>query len=86
MARVEVLLKTGETALILKSDGDTTVLESPRSSPPGSTVLGRVVGIESELHLKVARCRKVGESFQIEGRLRNAPRDLKAVLVTAGRD
>ncbi len=80
----EVILKSGGNARILESDGDKTTIESPEAFPPGSTVLGAVDGVSAEFHLKVKSCKRQGETFRIEGRLRNATREMKARVQTSG--
>jgi hypothetical protein len=74
---VHIVLRQGGVARILESDGDRTVVISPVPSPPGSTFVGSVEGSSGELQLKVKNCRRVEEGFRIEGRLRNATRELR---------
>ncbi len=76
----KLTLKNGEHAEIVASDGDTTTLLCPFASAPGSTVSGQLDGIDFELQLKVKRCRREGELFRIEGRLRNAAREVRERL------
>jgi hypothetical protein len=74
------VLLSGEAAEILTSDGDKTTIRSPLSSPPGSTVRGRVAYIEQEFQLKVRSCRKLDDRFVIDGRAQNATRAIKVWL------
>ncbi len=82
---VRVQLPSGEFASVVRSDGDKTTIHSPVPAPPGATVRGRVDGCAVEFQLKVRNCVKRGDDFEIDGRLRNATRDLKALLVQAAR-
>ncbi len=74
-------LSTGGAASIVETDGDKTVIRSPSPSPPGSTVRGRFEGVACEFQLKVRNCKKDGDSFLIDGRVRNATREMKQFLV-----
>lgn len=76
------VLDSGEVAQVLMSDGDKTTIQSPRPSPPGSTVRGNIQDVEGEFQLKVRSCRKQGEHFVIDGRTQNATRGLRAWLQT----
>jgi hypothetical protein len=75
--RHPLVLQNGQRAEVLESDGDTTAISSPTASPPGSTVVGRLEGIDFDLQLKVKSCKREGDAFRIEGRLRNASREVR---------
>ncbi len=75
-----LLLKNGQRAEVVESDGDNTAILSPAASPPGSTVVGRLEGIDFDLQLKVKSCKRQGDAFRIEGRLRNASREVRERL------
>lgn len=77
----EIALRQGGTARVLETDGDRTVVLSPIASPPGSTLAGTLSGVTAEFQLKVKSCRREGDTFRIEGRLRNATRELKERLL-----
>lgn len=79
-SKIAIILPDGQLAHIESTDGDKTALLSPLPSPPGSTVRGRIEGVGCEFQLKVRNCRKVDGVFLIDGRLRNATREIKAVL------
>jgi hypothetical protein len=53
-----------------------TVPMAPGSSPEGALLSGA-----GTLRVKVARCRRQGDRFLVEGRLLDVPRDLHAALV-----
>lgn len=76
-----ITLRQGKTAQLLETDGDKTVVASPIPSPPGSTLAGTIEGVATELQVKVKSCRKEGDLFRIEGRLRNATRELRDRLL-----
>lgn len=77
-----ITLRQGKTAFLIETDGDKTVVASPIPSPPGSTLAGTIEGAAAELQVKVKNCRREGELFRIEGRLRNATRELLDRLLT----
>ncbi len=83
-SNIAITLPDGQLAHIESTDGDKTTILSPLPSPPGSTVRGRVDGVACEFQLKVRNCRKIDGVFLIDGRLRNATREIKAVLVPGG--
>lgn len=84
---LELTLKTGEPARLVQAAGDKLSIESPLSSPPGSTVYATVEGVACEFQLKVQRCRKLNEThYQIDGRLRNATRELQAKIQAAAQN
>jgi hypothetical protein len=74
--------KGGEAELVA-IDGDRVRLRSTISSAPGSPLEGALAatGKPIRLKLKVARCRRVeGGEFEIEGRLLDATREVRAEL------
>lgn len=77
-----ITLRQGGTAFLVETDGDKTVVASPLPSPPGSTLAATVEDVAGELQVKVKSCRKDGELFRIEGRLRNATRELRERLLS----
>lgn len=77
---ITMTLTSGEAATVIETDGDKTVIRSPNPSPPGSTVRGRFEGVACEFQLKVRNCKKDGEAFLIDGRVRNATREMKQFL------
>ncbi len=81
--RHPLVLQNGQRAEVLESDGDATTILSPAASPPGSTVVGRLEGIAFDLQLKVKSCKREGDGFRIEGRLRNASREVRDRLTGA---
>lgn len=78
---LSIVLTRGGTARLLETDGDKTTLLCPIASPPGSTLTGAVEGVAAEFQLKVKSCKKEGDAFRIEGRLRNATRELRERLL-----
>jgi len=80
---LEITLLSGKLAQLLRSDGDKTSILSPESSPPGSTVRGRIADMNIEFQLKVRNCIKRDDSFEIDGRVMNATRPMKERLATS---
>jgi|GEM_PF-1773689 len=78
--RAALRLSSGEVGALLSTDGDKATLECPKAFPHGSTVSALLEGSEFHLVLKVFRCKKVGESYRIDGRLKNVSRAFKATL------
>lgn len=78
--RLTLVLKSGKAASLVQSDGDKTVILSPESSPPGSTVEGRIEGISVAFQLKVKSCQRIGEHFSISGRTQNATKEMRERL------
>lgn len=69
--------------VVLSFDGARIVVLCPRSSPPGSTLRGRIDGVSTELSIKVQNCRLTSSEprmFTVTGRLQNATRELLKVL------
>ncbi len=83
-AELIITLPSGEQAFLLQSDGDKTTIKSPLPAPPGATVRGKVADLAVEFQLKVRNCVKKGDLFEIDGRTRNATRELKARLIQSG--
>ena len=72
--------KAGEADL-LALDADRATVRSTIPSAPGSRLDGTLASGRS-LRLKVHRCRKIDEGFEIEGRLLDATREARAELAT----
>ena len=75
-------LTSGQPGRVLFFSPRKIVIETPEPSPPGSTVRGRLTGLQVELQVKVHNCQKQAESglFVITGRTQNATREINAVL------
>jgi hypothetical protein len=73
-------LPGAQSAQVVETDGDKTTVRAPIPSPPGSVVRGKVDGVNCEFELKVRNCKKDGDSFLIDGRMRNATREMKVCL------
>jgi hypothetical protein len=69
----------GGEASVTVLDGDRITVLSTTPSAPGSRPEG-VLPSGTALRIKVARCRREGEGFLIEGRLLDATRDTRAEL------
>jgi hypothetical protein len=70
-------LEGGGTASIVAIDGERVVLSSSVSSPPGSTLRGRLTGDEASIAVKVRSCRRRPDDatvYTIEGRFVNLSR------------
>ncbi len=78
--RISIHLPSSQLAFVAETDGDKTTIHSPEPAPPGATVRGRIDNVAVEFQLKVRNCKKVGDVFVIDGRLRNATRKMKAAL------
>ena len=74
------ILSGGEKGRIVKTDGLFVTVESPRPFPPGAPVKADIEGIACKFEFKVRNCKKTGEVFTIDGRSRNATRELLAHL------
>lgn len=81
---IAITLQNGAAATLVETDGDKSLVRSPEPSPPGSTLRGRIDGVTCEFQLKVRNCRKDGESFLIDGRVKNATREMKQFLAPSG--
>lgn len=77
---VLITLLSGQVARLVSIDGDKVAIVSPEPAPPGATVRGRVSHVATEFELKVRNCVKSTRGFDIDGRLRNATRPMKARL------
>lgn len=76
----DMTLLSGAQATIVETDGDKTLIRTPEPSPPGSTVRARISGVSCEFQLKVRNCKKEGDTFLIDGRVKNATREMKQFL------
>jgi len=77
MTALCLLLEAGGTATIASIDGERVVLSSSVSSPPGSTLRGRLAGDDLPIAVKVRSCRRESgdpASYTIEGRFVNLSR------------
>ena len=72
-----VLEFSGQTALLVESDGERVVLVMDASSPPGTTLHGALAGESLACTVKVLRCRREATSFKVEGRFVNLSRVLR---------
>ena len=72
-----VLELSGQTALLVESDGERVVLLMDAPSPPGATLHGALVGESLACTVKVLRCRREPGSFKVEGRFVNLSRALR---------
>ncbi len=77
---IDMTLPGGEAASVIETDGDKTTIRSPLPSPPGSTVRAKIEGVSCEFQLKVRNCKKDGDGFVIDGRVKNATREMKQFL------
>jgi hypothetical protein len=78
----------GGEAEVTALDGDRVALLSTAPHAPGSRPEGALEGAGT-VRVKVARCRRQGERFLVEGRLLEATRALRADIerrLAAGRD
>ncbi len=69
----------GGEATVTALDGDRIAVLSTTPSAPGSRPDGTLAS-GAALRLKVARCRRQGDRFLIEGRLLDATRETRADL------
>jgi hypothetical protein len=65
---------------VVRTDGDKTSLDVPKAFPHGSTVSAQILGSGFNLEVKVFRCQRVGETYRVDGRVKNASRALRAAL------
>lgn len=77
-----IRLVSGEEGFILSTDGDKATLECPKAFPHGATVSALLEGSEFHVELKVFRCKKMGETYRIDGRLKNVSRAFKGALLS----
>ncbi|MCC6552364.1 MAG: hypothetical protein IT372_04995 [Polyangiaceae bacterium] len=78
MAAAHVRWAKGGEAEVTALAGDRLRVRSTISSAPGSPLEGSLVASGKLVRLKVARCRREGDAFEIEGRLIDATRELRA--------
>ncbi len=75
---------TGGDARLTALDGERIRLRSTSAFAPGARPSGNLVACEratgAEVRIKVHRCRKVDDGFELEGRLIDATRELRARL------
>jgi hypothetical protein len=71
--------KGGEGA-ITAIDGDRVTAHSTVPSAPGSRLDGALNEGGGSLRIKVARCRRQGEAFTIDGRLIDTTREVRAAI------
>jgi hypothetical protein len=69
----------GGGADVVALDGDRIRLASSTPSAPGTPLEGSIAS-GTQVRVKVARCRREGDQFVIEGRLVDASRVLRAAL------
>jgi hypothetical protein len=73
----------GGTAFVTAADDDRLTVWSTRPAAPGQPIVGTRAG--GSLRLKVARARRVGERFELVGRLVDATRALRLELEAEAR-
>ena len=73
-----VWAKGGEVT-VLALDGDRITVRSSTPSAPGSRPEGTLAG-GGRFWIKVARCRREGDTFVIDGRLLDATRETRAEI------
>jgi hypothetical protein len=71
----------GGGADVTALDGDRITVLSTIPSAPGSRPDGSLAASGAAVRIKVARCRREGERFVIEGRLIDATRDTRAEIL-----
>jgi hypothetical protein len=69
----------GGEATVLSLAGDRITVQSSVPSAPGSRPEGRIAG-GARFWMKVARCRREGEAFVIDGRLLDTTRESRAAI------
>jgi hypothetical protein len=79
-ATTHIAWSKGGDAIVTTLDGDRVSVLSSTPSAPGSRPDGALVTSGAGLRIKVARCRREGERFLIEGRLIDATRDTRAEI------
>ena len=79
---MEIELKSGGRARLVKLQGDRGTLDSDTAAAPGSRLAGVIAGGRS-LCLKVHRCVKVDERFVVEGRFIDLTRELRLQLAAS---
>jgi len=77
---VHLAWSKGGGADVTVLDGDRITVLSTTPSAPGSRPDGALATSGAGLRIKVARCRREGDRFLIEGRLIDATRDTRAEI------
>ncbi len=75
----EIELSNGVALELMALDGERVSLRSGQAAAPGSRLEGAVLG-DHRLRIKVHRCLRVGDGFEIEGRLFDLTRELRELL------
>lgn len=70
----------GGEAEIVAIDGDRLRVRSTTPSAPGSRIEGALAPTGKPIRLKVARCRREEGGFEIDGRLLDATREVRAEM------
>jgi hypothetical protein len=82
---IELGFPTGDSALVLETNGDFVTLLSSRAAPPGTPLIGEFEG--RSYRVKVRGCRKTEEDpahpFRIEGRFQNLSRAQRDRILAA---
>jgi len=76
---MDVRWSRGGEAEVTALEGDRIAVLSTTPSAPGSRPEGALAG-GGAVRLKVARCRRQGDRFLVEGRLLDATRDTRAEI------
>jgi hypothetical protein len=71
----------GGSARVVSVEGERIRLASTTPAAPGTPLEGALAS-GNEVRVKVARCRREGEHFVIEGRLVDASKSLRTTLAT----
>jgi len=79
-AVVVVAWSKGGTAQLKRLDGERATLSSTIASAPGSRLDGTIDG-GHHLRIKVHRCVRRGDGFDVDGRVIDLRRDLRTLLV-----
>ncbi|MBW2453451.1 MAG: hypothetical protein JRI68_03025 [Deltaproteobacteria bacterium] len=77
---IDLELSGGVQAELSAMDGERVTLKSPQASAPGSRLEGTALD-GRRLHIKVHRCVRTGDAFEIRGRLFDLKRDLRELLL-----
>jgi hypothetical protein len=70
----------GGEAELTALEGERIALLSTAPFAPGSSPEGALLSGAGSLRVKVARCRRQGDRFLVEGRLLDVPREVRAHL------
>lgn len=84
LPHLKIVLSTGEDASVLESDGDKTMILATRAFPPGSTLTAQAATMDKPFSMKVSRSKRSTHGFEVEGRIRNASRELRDWLTRKG--